>query len=181
MSSTASTSIVSDRAVELFKVAGLILLVAAFCGILLAATGVNPFRAYIQILKGAFGSLNAVAECLVYATPITFTALSVILCFRCGLWNIGADGQLYMGAIAAVGVGFNTIGLPNLVVLPAMLLAGFAAGAAYAAIPALLRLRFGASEVIVTIMMNFLASTFAIYLISGPWASGVTPATPMVR
>jgi general nucleoside transport system permease protein len=67
--------------------------------------------------------------------------------------------------------------LPGALVLPAMLVAGFAAGAAYAAIPAFLRLRFGSSEVIVTIMMNFLATTFAVYLIGGPWASGITPAT----
>jgi simple sugar transport system permease protein len=162
---------------EIATAVGLTLLVAALCAVLLAVTGVNPLRAYLEIVRGAFGSPNAIAECLVYATPITLTALSVILCFRCGLWNIGADGQLYIGAIAAVGVGFNTMNLPGALVLPGMLVAGFAAGAAYAAIPAFLRLRFGSSEVIVTIMMNFLAATFAIYLIGGPWASGITPAT----
>jgi general nucleoside transport system permease protein len=167
----------TDRVREIATAFGLTLLVAALCAVLLAVTGVNPLRAYLEIVRGAFGSPNAIAECLVYATPITLTALSVILCFRCGLWNIGADGQLYIGAIAAVGVGFNTMNLPGALVLPAMLVAGFAAGAAYAAIPAFLRLRFGSSEVIVTIMMNFLAATFAIYLIGGPWASGITPAT----
>jgi general nucleoside transport system permease protein len=167
----------TDRVREIATAVGLTLLVAALCAVLLAVTGVNPLRAYLDIVRGAFGSPNAIAECLVYATPITLTALSVILCFRCGLWNIGADGQLYIGAIAAVGVGFNTMNLPGALVLPAMLVAGFAAGAAYAAIPAFLRLRFGSSEVIVTIMMNFLAATFAIYLIGGPWASGITPAT----
>jgi simple sugar transport system permease protein len=180
MSSAVPASSPSERRDEFFTAIGLVLLAALLCGLILATTGVNPVRAYVEILKGAFGSANAVAECLVYATPITLTALSVILCFRCGLWNIGADGQLYMGAIAAVGVGFNTIALPGLLVLPAMILAAFAAGAAYAAIPALLRLRFGASEVIVTIMMNFLATTVAIYLIGGPWASGITPATPPI-
>jgi simple sugar transport system permease protein len=180
MTSAVSIPNLGDRGREVLTVIGLIVLVAFLCGLVLAATGVNPLRAYIEILKGAFGSVNAVAECLVYATPITLTALSVILCFRCGLWNIGADGQLYMGAIAAVGVGFNTLSLPGPLVLPAMILAGFAAGAAYAAIPAFLRLRFGANEVIVTIMMNFLAVTFSIYLIGGPWASGITPATPPI-
>jgi simple sugar transport system permease protein len=180
MTSAVSIPNLGDRGREVLTVIGLVILAAFLCGLVLAATGVNPLRAYIEILKGAFGSVNAVAECLVYATPITLTALSVILCFRCGLWNIGADGQLYMGAIAAVGVGFNTLNLPGPLVLPAMILAGFAAGAAYAAIPALLRLRFGANEVIVTIMMNFLAVTFSIYLIGGPWASGITPATPPI-
>jgi ABC-type uncharacterized transport system permease subunit len=177
MNSTALTVGGTDRMREIAAALGLTLLVAALCAVLLAVTGVNPLRAYLEIVRGAFGSPNAIAECLVYATPITLTALSVILCFRCGLWNIGADGQLYIGAIAAVGVGFNTMNLPGALVLPAMLAAGFAAGAAYAAIPAFLRLRFGSSEVIVTIMMNFLAATFAIYLIGGPWASGITPAT----
>jgi general nucleoside transport system permease protein len=167
----------TGRVREIATAFGLTLLVAVLCAVLLAVTGVNPLRAYFEILRGAFGSPNAIAECLVYATPITLTALSVILCFRCGLWNIGADGQLYFGAIAAVGVGFNTMNFPGALVLPAMLVAGFAAGAAYAAIPAFLRLRFGSSEVIVTIMMNFLATTFAVYLIGGPWASGITPAT----
>jgi ABC-type uncharacterized transport system permease subunit len=177
MNSTALTVGGTDRMREIAAALGLTLLVAALCAVLLAVTGVNPLRAYLEIVRGAFGSPNAIAECLVYATPITLTALSVILCFRCGLWNIGADGQLYIGAIAAVGVGFNTMNLPGALVLPGMLVAGFAAGAAYAAIPAFLRLRFGSSEVIVTIMMNFLAATFAIYLIGGPWASGITPAT----
>lgn len=177
MNSAALTVGGTDRVREIATAFGLTLLVAALCAVLLAVTGVNPLRAYLEIVRGAFGSPNAIAECLVYATPITLTALSVILCFRCGLWNIGADGQLYIGAIAAVGVGFNTMNLPGALVLPAMLAAGFAAGAAYAAIPAFLRLRFGSSEVIVTIMMNFLATTFAIYLIGGPWASGITPAT----
>jgi general nucleoside transport system permease protein len=177
MNSTALTVGGTDRMREIAAALGFTLLVAALCAVLLAVTGVNPLRAYLEIVRGAFGSPNAIAECLVYATPITLTALSVILCFRCGLWNIGADGQLYIGAIAAVGVGFNTMNLPGALVLPGMLVAGFAAGAAYAAIPAFLRLRFGSSEVIVTIMMNFLAATFAIYLIGGPWASGITPAT----
>jgi ABC-type uncharacterized transport system permease subunit len=177
MNSAALTVGGTDRVREIATAFGLTVLVAALCAVLLAVTGVNPLRAYLEIVRGAFGSPNAIAECLVYATPITLTALSVILCFRCGLWNIGADGQLYIGAIAAVGVGFNTMNLPGALVLPAMLVAGFAAGAAYAAIPAFLRLRFGSSEVIVTIMMNFLAATFAIYLIGGPWASGITPAT----
>ena len=101
MNSAALTVGGTDRVREIATAFGLTLLVAALCAVLLAVTGVNPLRAYFEIVRGAFGSPNAIAECLVYATPITLTALSVILCFRCGLWNIGADGQLYFGAIAA--------------------------------------------------------------------------------
>jgi simple sugar transport system permease protein len=163
-----------QRIFSIFGLAGLTLLITA---VLLLLAGINPLAAYLAILQGAFGSTNALAEDLVYATPITFTALSVILGFRCGLWNIGADGQLYLGAIAAVGIGFNTCGIPGPLLIPAMALGAFAAGAGWAAIAAFLKLRFGANEVIVTIMLNFLAVTISVYLIGGPWASGITPAT----
>jgi general nucleoside transport system permease protein len=157
--------------------AGLVLASMALTGLVLVPIGINPISAYVQILKGAFGSINALTEDLVYATPIILTSLSVILAFRCGLWNLGSDGQLYLGAIATVGLGFNRFGLPAPALLPVMAVAAFAAGAVWAALPAVLRLRFGASEVIVTIMMNFLAVTIATYLVGGPWASGITPAT----
>ena len=156
---------------------GLVALSLGLTALALLATGVNPLRAYAEILRSAFGSVGAMSEDLVYATPIILTALSAILAFRCGLWNIGADGQLYLGAIAAVGLGFDRFQVSGPVLVPLMALGAFAAGAAWAAVPALLRLRFGASEVIVTIMMNFLAVTIATYLIGGPWASGITPAT----
>lgn len=156
---------------------GLVIATLGLTATLLGLTGIDPIRAFAEIFVGAFGSKDGLAEDLVSATPIILTALSVILCFRCGLWNIGADGQLTFGAIAAVGVGFNSLGVPGPLVLPAMFISAFVAGAAYAAVPALLRLWFGASEVIVTIMMNFLAATFVIYLVGGPWASGITPAT----
>jgi general nucleoside transport system permease protein len=159
--------------------AGLALVIAALAltGLLLLVSGVNPFRAYFEILAGAFKSVGTISESLLYAAPVILTALSVILCFRCGLWNIGADGQLYLGAIAAVSIGFNYVHLPGPLVLPAMALGAFAAGGAWAAIPAALRLWAGASEVIITIMMNFIALTLATYLLSGPWASGITTAT----
>lgn len=156
---------------------GLVLSSMALTGLVLLPIGINPIGAYAQILKGAFGSVNALTEDLVYATPIILTSLSVIVAFRCGLWNLGSDGQLYLGAIATVGLGFNRFGMPAPALLPVMAVAAFAAGAAWAAVPAVLRLRFGASEVIVTIMMNFLAVTIATYLVGGPWASGITPAT----
>jgi simple sugar transport system permease protein len=162
---------------QVLLAAGLVGLSIALTGLAMLATGVDPLRAYAEILRSAFGSVDALAEDLVYATPIILTALSVILAFRSGLWNIGADGQLYLGAIATVGLGFASVPIPDPLRLPAMALAAVAAGALWAAIPAFLRLRFGASEVIVTLMMNFLALTIATYLIGGPWASGITPAT----
>ena len=135
--------------------------------------GVNPFLAYWEIFRGAFKSVGTIAETLLYAAPVILTALSVILCFRCGLWNIGADGQLYLGAIAAVAVGFNGLNLPGPLVLPAMFVAAFVAGGFWAFIPAVLRLWAGANEVIVTIMMNFIAVILATYFIGGPGRPGL--------
>lgn len=155
----------------------LVIATLVLSSLLLIVSGVNPLRAYFEILAGAFKSVGTVAESLLYAAPVILTALSAILCFRCGLWNIGADGQLYLGAIAAVSIGFNYIHLPNPLVLPVMALGAFVAGGAWASVPAALRLWAGASEVIVTIMMNFIAITLATYLLSGPWASGIIPAT----
>jgi general nucleoside transport system permease protein len=132
---------------------GVVVVALAITGLLLLVSGVNPLLAYWEILRGAFKSVGTIAETFLYAAPVILTALSVVLCFRCGLWNIGADGQLYLGAIAAVAVGFNQLSLPGPLVLPAMFVAAFVAGGFWAFIPAVLRLWAGASEVIVTIMM----------------------------
>lgn len=183
MSSTVLTPSPVDRFRGIGAGFAIVIIALTVTGLLLLATGVNPLRAYFEILRGAFSSVGTVSETFLYSAPIILTSLAVILCFRCGLWNIGADGQLYLGAIATVSVGFNNfIHLPAPLVLPAMAVAAFAAGGLWAGIAAALRLRLGANEVIVTIMMNFLAVTLATYLIGGPWASGITPATrPIVE
>jgi general nucleoside transport system permease protein len=149
-------------------------------GAFLAVFGVNPFSVYKEIAIGAFGSLNGLSETLIFLTPILLTALAAIVSFRCGMWNVGGDGQLYLGAIVTVGLGFNSIELPSSVLLPILAVGSFAAGGAWAAIPAFLRIRFNANEIILTIMMNFLALILAAYLISGPWASGVEPVSASI-
>lgn len=167
------------RAVKPYLQTRIGIIVSSFVavGFALLLFGVNPLRIYTEMFLGAFGSLNNIAETLVYAIPILLTGLAAIVCFRCGMWNVGAEGQLYLGAIAAVGLGFNHLGLPAPLVLPAMGLGAFVAGAAWAGFAGLLRTQFGANEVIVTIMMNFLAMILATYLIGGPWASGASPVT----
>lgn len=157
--------------------AGIVILAFLLVGLGLMPFGINPFNVYGAMLRGSLGSLNSIGETLIYAAPILLTSLAAILCFRAGMWNVGADGQLYLGAVATVWVGFDPLGLPSLVIIPLMALAAFAAGAVWGGVPGILRTRFGANEVIVTIMMNFLAVIFVTYLISGPWASGITPVT----
>jgi ABC-type uncharacterized transport system permease subunit len=155
------------------------IIVAAFvvAAIFLLPFGINPLVVYREMLAGSVGSLNGLAETLLYMTPILLTALATIISFRCGMWNVGGDGQLYLGAIATVGLGFNQLGLPSFLLLPALVAGAFLAGGAWAAVPAFLRIYFNANEIIVTIMMNFLALILAAYLISGPWASGVEPVS----
>jgi ABC-type uncharacterized transport system permease subunit len=161
----------------LFSKVGIVIQSFIVVGLCLIPFGINPLRVYGAMIIGSIGSLNAIGETLIYAAPILLTSLSAILCFRAGMWNVGADGQLYLGAIATVWLGFNHLDLPIFLVLPAMFIAALVAGALWGAVPGFLKIRFGANEVIVTIMMNFLAVIFATYLISGPWASGLTPVT----
>ena len=105
-------------------------------------------------VRAAFGPLS---ETIVSTTPLLLTGLSVALAFRVGLFNIGAEGQLYIGALLAVIVGFSFAGLPGLIHLPLAVLAGFGGGALWGFIPGILKARTGAHEVIVTIMLNFVA------------------------
>jgi simple sugar transport system permease protein len=173
LSSVASQQLVPALARRLAIVAAAF----AIVGVVLLLFGINPLRVYLEIVNGSFGSLNGVAETLLYATPILLTALTAIFSFRCGMWNVGGEGQLYLGAIATTGIGFNTLNMPGPVLVPLMAAGAFAAGAFWGLIPGFLRVRFGANEVIVTIMMNFLALFLATYLIGGPWTSGLTPVS----
>jgi simple sugar transport system permease protein len=125
--------------------------------------------AYRGLFMGAFGGRVAIANTLVEATPYILAGLAVAFAFKCGLFNIGAEGQLFIGALGAVTVGFAITGLPAIIHLPLALLAGALAGGLWGAIPGYLRAKTGAHEVITTIMLNFIAFRLSDYLIvSGP-------------
>ena len=109
------------------------------------------------------------SETIVSATPLILTGLSVALAFRVGLFNIGAEGQLYLGALFAVIVGFSLAGLPWFIHLPLAVLAGFAGGALWGFIPGILKARTGAHEVIVTIMLNFVAYNLINWALKTPF------------
>lgn len=131
--------------------------------------GLDATRALVALWEGSLGSRFALlSSTLVRATPLTLTGLAVALAFRAGIWNIGADGQLLVGAIAATVVALGGAPAIGRAALPAALLAGAAAGAAWAGIAALLRNRFGVLEVISTIMLNFVALYLVGYLVRGP-------------
>ena len=139
-------------------------------GVLLTFVGVNPLAAYEAMFRGAFGDQLAVTETLVKATPLMLTGLGVALALRAGFWNIGAEGQLVMGGFAATGMAlFWGNGLPGALVLPAMILAGFLGGALWGLIPALLKVFTNVSEIVSTLMLNYIAVLWIEYLYFDAW------------
>lgn len=139
--------------------------------------------AYRGLFAGAFGSPQAIANTLVEATPYILAGLGVAVAFKCGLFNIGAEGQFSIGAITAVTVGFAVKGLPSVLHLPLALAAGALAGAVWGGIPGYLRARTGAHEVITTIMLNYIAFRLVDYLVNGPLRdpNASLPRTPFIQ
>jgi general nucleoside transport system permease protein len=163
--------------------AGAVLATGLASTLLLLLGGYDPLSAGGALLRGAFGSTDALLSVtLVRSVPLIFTGLAVALAFRAGVWNIGAEGQLYAGAVAGVWVGLNGGGLPAWVLAPAVLLAAAAAGAAWTVVPVLMRLRLGVGEVITTILMNFVGIHLAAYAVHGPLQEprGVFPQTDQI-
>jgi simple sugar transport system permease protein len=157
-----------------------IVIAFAIGALIVLATGNNPVAAYVALLQGAVGDSSAVGRTLLNATPLVFTGLAVAVAFRAGLFNIGGEGQLYIGAItaAALGVSLGFLGFFAIVpVLGACILTGFLWGA----IPGFLKARFGAHEVITTIMLNFIAINLATYLALNTFSDdGLVPGTATI-
>ena len=141
-------------------------------GVIILIIGDNPIEVYRLLLTSSFGLYDALGNftfdnwgyTLFYATPLIFTGLAVALAFKCGLLNIGAEGQLYIGAFAAAWVGITFAKLPGIMLVPLAMLAALAAGGFWGAVPGYLKARFGAHEVINTIMLNFIAVGLVSYL-----------------
>ena len=147
----------------------LVAAIVALVAILTFASGYDPVRALAALWRGSLGTAYAISSAsLVRATPLMLTGLAVALAFTAGVINLGAEGQLLMGAATAVAVAPAFARSGGALVLPLVLGAGAIAGAAWAYIPAWLRRRFGVLEVISTIMMNFVAAYFVGYLVRGP-------------
>jgi simple sugar transport system permease protein len=145
--------------------------------------GHDPGAAAAAMVRGSLGSWNTfVSITLVRSVPLILTGLAVALAFRAGVWNIGAEGQLYAGAIVAAFVALHGGAFPRLVLVPLVLAGAAAGGAAWAFVPTLMRLRFGVGEVITTILMNFVGINLASYMVHGPMqeARGVFPQTDRI-
>jgi ABC-type uncharacterized transport system permease subunit len=152
-------------------------LAAVFLALLLGSgfilfVGENPLTAYKILFVESLGSMRNLATTLQRATPLMFTGLAVAFGYRAGLFNIGAEGQLYMGGFAAAWVGFTFTGLPRLVHLPLAIIAGMLGGAFWGAIPGFLKAKLGVHEVINTIMLNFIALFLTDWLATGPFHGG---------
>jgi len=155
-------------------------------GILIILAGVNPFLAYLEILKGAFGSKLAITETLTRACPLILTGLAASVAFKARLWNIGGEGQFYIGALVAAAIGNNLlIGIPILLAMILVMISSMIAGAILLAGPAFLRLRFGIDEVVTTLLLNFIIILFVGLMIEGPlkdpFAFGWPQSVPVDR
>jgi general nucleoside transport system permease protein len=164
--------------------AGAALLFTAIAGsVALLLGGYDPVEAFGALMSGALGSPQRfLSFTLVRSVPLILTGLAVAVAFRTGVWNIGAEGQLYAGAIVGAWIGLNAEGMSPLFAIPLALVAAGAAGAAWAAVPALMKLRLGVGEVITTILMNFVAIYTVSFVVHGPLqeARGVFPQTDPV-
>ncbi|MDR7485611.1 MAG: ABC transporter permease [Armatimonadota bacterium] len=145
----------------------------AGAGVIFWAFGINPLHAYAVVFAGTLADRRAAPEILRQAIPLLLCGVGLVMAFRAQFWNIGAEGQLLVGAVAATGVALF-VPLSGPLVLPAMFLAGFTSGALWGLLPTLLRLRLDVNEVISTLMMNYIALFFVDWLIHGPWKGTTT-------
>ena len=149
--------------------------------VVLLATGYNPVDAYAAMLQGAFGNVFRVGQTLTQATPIIFTALAFLFSFKSGLFNIGAEGQFLAGAFASAFVGISFQNLPAPLHILLALVAGAVAGGLWGLIPAVLKARFGAHEVITTMMLSYVALYLTSYMVNYPFkAPGWVSQTVMI-
>ena len=144
-------------------------------GLIILAVGGDPIRSFEHMVLAAFGSPGVISDTLVKATPLILTGLACALAFRMRLWNIGAEGQFFVGAWGASAVVLAPLlppETPAVVMLPVMMLAGFACGALWGFVPGFLKARFNVNEIITTLMMNYIAVVWNLYWVFGPWSEG---------
>jgi simple sugar transport system permease protein len=153
-------------------VLSLAVVLGAFAGgVLVQASGYSAVTAFTAIIDGSFGGSYPISQTLAAAIPLATIALGTAVAFRVQLWNIGGEGQYYMGAFGATGVELigGPAGWPGVILLPAMLIGGFVAGAAWALLPGWLRAWHSVNEIITTLMLNYVAVLWVGYLVYGPW------------
>lgn len=162
----------------------IIAIIATFLltSILLLLANANPFEAFYNFLITPLSASVSAIEVLVKSTPLLFTGIAVTFAFAAGYWNIGAEGQLMAGAIAAAAVGPVVGGMSPVFAIALMVIAGFAGGVAWALIPALLKIKLAVDEVVTTLLMNTVIMFFVSFLLNGVWRDPVSgwPQSPTI-
>ena len=180
-------SIHMERRLETPRGLGTLLTIGAFIVALIIAAGIiwlaggEPVSAYAHIVRSSLGSVGVLSDTLVKATPLIFTGLACSVAFRMRLWNIGAEGQLMMGAWGAsaiVLIGVFPEGTPSFIYLPLMMGAGIAMGAFWAGIAGWLRARLNVNEIITTLMLVYIAVRWVQFWVFGPWSDGGFQMSP---
>ena len=151
----------------------------AVAGIFLQATGRGAGPVYRAMWTGSFGSPYGQAQTILAAIPLIFTALAVAVAFRMLLWNIGAEGQFYLGAFGATAVAYAAPDWPRPILLGAMVLGGLIGGALWGLIPGALRAFFGTNEIVPTLLLNYVAILLVDYMVNGPWTDPATLGFPL--
>lgn len=147
----------------------------AICLALLTSTlfilflGHNPIKVYISMLDGSFGSLYRFKETIIKTIPLVITSLGILVAFKMKFWNIGGEGQIYMGAFLSSFIALKFPEMSKPLLLMTMILAGIVGGGLWALIPALFKAKYGTNETLFTLMMNYIAIKWITYLQYGPW------------
>ncbi len=147
-------------------------------GLVLLVAGKHPLQAYADTTLFVLGSLQGFTELFVRMSPLVMAALAVSIPARIGLFNVGGEGQIYMGALFATGAALSLANTPSWLLLPATMAAGFLGGAAWALIPAIMRIKGVANEAITTLLLNYIAPLAVGYMIFGPWRSADSLSYP---
>lgn len=169
---------------NLLRLAAVACALAASAAIM-AIIGYNPLAVYGKMIAGSLTTAYRFHETVNKAIPLVILSLGIAIAFRMKFWNIGAEGQFYLGAFGASLIAFAFPDLPSIILLPFMFVAAFAFGGAYALVPAALKARFSASETLVTLMLNYVALKWISFLQYGPWkdpaANGFPKIAPFVK
>ncbi len=156
----------------------MLVLFAATVVLLIVVAGANPVRALRGLLDGAFGDRYAIAETLVQSVPIAIVALGVAPALRAGIFPVGSEGQLAIGAVTATATVLALRGAPTAVMIPAGCIAGMLGGVAWAFLPAILRARLRVNEILSTLLMNYLAANLVLWLVRTALGTSDAVATP---
>ncbi len=160
---------------------GAVVLALIIGGVILLIVGGNPLRAYGFMAKAAFGDLGVISDTLTKATPLILVSLAAVIAFRMRLWNIGAEGQFFIGAFGASAVVLTPLLPPTTspwLMIPAMVIAGMVTGAIWGFIPGFLKARLNVNEIITTLMMNYIAVAWNNFFIFAVWSEGGFQMTP---